>query len=174
LNRLLRFFLDLCLLKAAPQDAPASQGLLGLTLVAYVLVGLAAGVRVLGGAGSALSASLVDALVLLATIWVALQLRGRSARFAQTATALLGSGALLTALALPLQPLAGADTDGGSGGLVQLAGILGIGLMIWIQIVIGHILRHALEVPLIMGVLLAIAYMFLANELLAALFPALG
>jgi hypothetical protein len=172
LNRLLRFFLDLCLLKAAPQDAPASQGLLGLTLVAYVLVGLAAGVRVLGGAGSALSASLLDALVLLATIWVALQLRGRSARFAQTATALLGSGALLTALALPLQPLAGADTDGGSG-LVQLAGILGIGLMIWIQIVIGHILRHALEVPLIMGVLLAIAYMFLANELLAALFPAL-
>ncbi len=172
MNRLLRFFLDLCLLKAAPQDAPASQGLLGLTLVAYVLVGLAAGVRVLGGAGSALSASLVDALVLLATIWVALQLRGRSARFAQTATALLGSGALLTALALPLQPLAGADTDGGSG-LVQLAGILGIGLMIWIQIVIGHILRHALEVPLIMGVLLAIAYMFLANELLAALFPAL-
>ncbi len=172
MNRLLRFFLDLCLLKAAPQDAPASQGLLGLTLVAYVLVGLAAGVRVLGGAGSALSASLLDALVLLATIWVALQLRGRSARFAQTATALLGSGALLTALALPLQPLAGADTDGGSG-LVQLAGILGIGLMIWIQIVIGHILRHALEVPLIMGVLLAIAYMFLANELLAALFPAL-
>jgi len=172
LNRLLRFFLDLCLLKAAPQDAPASQALLGLTLIANLLVGVALAARVLGGVIPAFAASLIDAALMLGLLWVVLRVRGRPARFLQAATAVLGSGALLAALALPLQPLAAAGQQRWMIG--ELAGIFTIGLMVWMQVVTGHILRHALEVSLLVGVLLAIAYMLLSNRLLATLFPSLA
>ncbi len=172
MNRLLRFFLDLCLLKAAPQDAPASQELLGLVLFVNLVVGIALAKRALGGLGPALTASLIDAAVMLGLLWIALRVRGRSARFLQTATAVLGAGALLAALALPLQALAAANE--GDSTVAGLAGIFAVALMIWMQVVIGQILHHALEVSLVVGVLLAIAYMFLSNGLLVSLFPALS
>ncbi len=168
MNTLLKVFVELCLLRAGPQQLPASGFLLGLSLVAYGTFGLLL-VFPDFSLVSALGQVLLDALVLLGLLQLALRRIGHEDRFLQTATAATGSGALLALVALPVTLwLTQARVHTGD---VDTPALLLFFLMIWNVAVLGHILRHALSTSLGVGVLLAIGYMLISLTVLGALFP---
>jgi len=163
--KLLNFFIDLCMLRRAPQDLPASQSLFTLVLALNALAGFLLGVQTWAGPGVAIAATVVDIAVLLGLLRLALQVRGMVARFAQSATALLGAGTLFTLLAMPLQPLL--DTPDG----MEIGAVLYLLLLAWVQLVYGHVLRHALNISLVSGIGLSLLYTFTSAVVIELLFP---
>lgn len=154
LDLLLRSLLDIALLRAGPQDVPYSPALVGLTAAVAAAVSYPAISTFSPGSDPAL-----QLLVLIgfnaAFAYAVLQLRGLGARFVQTATALFGTDALITAVALPLLRLSGAPES-----QAPAAVLVFIGLLFWNLAVVGHIFRHALSVAMGAGVMVALAYTF--------------
>ena len=166
--QLLRLFAAICLLRAAPQDLPASRMLLGGTLGLYSLFSWLLAIPAYGQARAVLIA-LLDTALLIAFILALLYLLSRGARIFQTLTAMAGSSTLLGLLALPLvlwgQP---SQAEEQVSGLLLYAWLL---LLVWNLLVAGHILRHALSTSLGIGVGVALLYALFSMQLVAALFP---
>ncbi len=167
MNALLNYFVDLCLLRATPQDVPDSTALLGTAVLVNVLVGLLLIVTARSGPLTALAESLVDVGMMLAVLRGALALTGHPARFHQSATAILGSSALLGLVSLPLLGWSsGGESDG-----AQLSGLLLLVLVIWNLVVLGHILRHTFNLSLRQGILAGVIYTFASYAVIGTLFP---
>lgn len=167
MQALIQFFFELCLLRKAPQDLPASSALLGLTAGADLLMGMVLAATVGLSPGLGLLQSLVDVVLMLALLYGAMRLLGRLPRFQQTATALLGSGALLGFIAVvPLGMLPQGGEQQASGGAV----LLFLALIAWSVLVAGHILRHTFDLRLGQGVGIAVVYNFFAYSLVGGLF----
>jgi len=167
---LLDYFFDLCLLRAKPQQLPGSPVLFWLMLLAYLCAGMLLIYQERETAIEALLESMVDALLLLGLLYVLLQVRRLTARFLQSATALLGVSALLSLVAVPLLTQ-GASGDSESA-VAMLAATLLLVLIVWNLVVFGHILRHALGVTLGLGIVLAFAVDGVSYTVLSQLFPA--
>lgn len=167
--QLLNLFFEICLFRRGPQDVPASAVLLRLSVLLY----LAAGVILLAVDGSPLWQSAAKALLdfglLAGMTWVVLRWRGHQGRFAQTLTALAGTGALLALVALPVVYWLHAGAAAGQ--VDALAALAWFAILIWSLAVIGHILRHALEVALAAAILLAVAYLAVSVVVVGLLFP---
>ena len=164
---LIRFFAELCLLRRAPQDLPASTTLLGAVLAADLLVGAAVGLAVDLPTATALAEGVVDVVFTLGVLYLALRLLDRLPRFLQPATALLGAGALIGLVAfVPLSLLPSGQPSQQS----ALAGLLFLALIVWSILVTGHILRHSLDLRLSQGVVVAIVYNLLAYHLISGIF----
>jgi len=115
---------------------------------------------------TALLSAMVDTGVLMGLAMLVLWVRELGVRYTQTATALLGTGALLMALALPfliLQMKLGEDHN-------FLPSIIVLALMIWNLNVVGHILRHALDTRFFVGLLLSIVYLYVSISVFRAFF----
>ncbi|HIP53070.1 MAG TPA: hypothetical protein EYH03_03550 [Chromatiales bacterium] len=168
MKALFDYFLNLCLLRKGPQDVPFSRELLLLVWV----VNLTVGWLLIGDATvhpfRALLESLSDSLLMLGVLWLLLQWRGKTPRFVQSATAALGSGALLGIIALPLVRLVASGTTRSA--QTDWAGMLLLAVVVWSVVVFGHILRYALDVKLGEGVALSFIYTVLSYSLLNALF----
>ncbi len=166
--QLVRLFAAICLLRAAPQDLPASRALLGFTLGLYLLFAWLLAIPAYGEA-RALQVALLDTALLVVFIQSLLFLLSRSARILQTLTAMAGSGCLLGLLALPLvvwgQP---SQAEEQVSGLLLYAWLL---LLVWNLLVAGHILRHALSTSLGIGTGVSLLYALFSMQLVAALFP---
>ena len=164
---LLKLFLDICLFRRGPQDLPASSFLLGLTVGGNVLVSwLLAGLD--GELLPALLQSLLAPAWLALFLWLLLMITQRPGRFIQTLTAAMGSDALITTVAIPLVLVSVAIPE-----TRAVAGLLLFALMLWQMAVIGHIVRHALEIPYLTALGLALAYTALSYRIMMALFPPL-
>ena len=166
---LIRFFIQLCLLRARPQDLPASPVLLWLTTAVNIGLGALISVATFGGFGASLGASALDAAVLAAFIALMLRFRNHPERFVQTLTAAMGIGALVSAIGLPLQWLVPDDPQN-AGGAAQVALLLLQLLSLWVLVVLGHVLRHALDTLLPLGIGLAFAYTLISGSFIFALF----
>ncbi|MDP1707762.1 MAG: hypothetical protein Q8L89_01595 [Gammaproteobacteria bacterium] len=151
---LLKTFGNLCLLRANPQDLPAAPVLTVVTLLAYTLVSVGLSLPDLGLGRAALWAVL-DTGVLAILTHSALLLRRFPERFYQTLAALMGSGALLGLLAWPIVAMQNVTAQ--------------IVMLVWNLAVVAHILRHALSVPLALGILASLGY-FMAELLLSLAF----
>jgi hypothetical protein len=154
---------DLLLLRRGPQDAPYSPRLL-ITLVLAVLVFdavLTASVPGNAGIGARLVVAAVVAslFTLLAMSALLLQLGGRQARYVQTAIALVLVELALSIASVPFAAFVGEPPAAGQalapGQALATLGFVAIG--VWGLLVRGHILRHALEIGFVRGVLLALA-----------------
>ncbi|MFP4062562.1 MAG: hypothetical protein ACLFNA_07240 [Halochromatium sp.] len=169
---IINFFIELALLRRAPQELPASRVLFSLLLVvglgAGLLLALTAGV----GLASGLLQNLLDLTLMLGALWVALSLCERRARFLQTATALLGVDSLITLLAL--LPVGLARPENAESGLLALAGLLFLLLVVWSIAAAGHILRHAFEVTLLQGAAIAIGFDVLSFVIVGGLAEGAG
>lgn len=172
---LFNFFVDICLLRRKPQDLPASTTL----FVALVLVNLL--IAIIGISGlippaSAVAAAMLDAVLLMTMLRLVLSIQNRTARFLQSATAIFGSGIVLGLIALPLQ--LALDQSAEASAITQLASIAYLILLIWSQLVVAHVLRHALDISLVLGVGLALTYAIVSGVLIQTLFmgqlPATG
>lgn len=171
MGELIGRFIDICLLRAGPQDLPASSVLRSLTLFAYV----ASGVMILlpsASFGSAVAQALVDTLLLVALLWAVLRWRGLPERFDQALTALAGTGALLGLAALPLV-LTVYQADA-AGVATPFQSLLLLVLFFWTLAVNGHILRHTLATSYAMGLLLGTVYVVLSLGVLGLFFPHAG
>lgn len=168
LGRLLNVFVDICLLRAGPQDLPGSVFLVVLTALLSLLTGTLVIVGTFGSLDTALAAQLLDILLLLGLLRLVLQLTGKSARFLQTAAALFGSGALINLVTMPLQLLGSGVTSQGDAG--ELSGLFYLFLIIWALVIVAHIVRQALEVRMASGILISLAYFLIVNYVVQSLF----
>jgi hypothetical protein len=170
---LFRFFLQLCLLRTRPQDLPSSEVLLGLTAAVNVVIGAVVVTPTLGSPMTALMASLLDTLVLGGAVALLLRFRNHPERFVQTATAALGVSAVIAVLSLPLQWMLPADAESVTG-TAEMASLLFLVLIIWLQVALGHVLRHALDVSLALGIGLAFLYSMISGVVIQSLFMVPG
>ena len=169
MSTLLRLLWDLCRLRIGPQDLPYSVGLARALVLSSLSVDLL--YAALLGAGEALLPRLLlSTLVLLGAPWLLLAWRSRQPRYVQTLSALAGSGLLFKLAMLPLalailgQPVP--STPEQLAPAQVLVGWLTLALLSWRLVVTGHVLRHALDLRLGLGVLLALSVF--ALELLLA------
>jgi len=166
---LFNYFFELCLLRAKPQDLPASGALLGLLLVANVLVGVLAFSGLYGSALRALMAGVVENIFFLTTLGSLLYFKGLFPRFNQTATALLGSSTLLAVILIPLYSMSGTGTNHTA--ITAVADLGALALLIWSLLIMGHVIRHAIEVPFGRGIMFAVVYFLLSSLFVGSLFP---
>lgn len=162
---LFQFFFDLAILRRGPQDLPASSALLALLAVLSVLVGGINSAALFGGLGAALGANLFDLMLSVVTLFVLLQFRGHAARWMQTVSAFLGLGVLAGLIMLVVRPFAELM------GAAQFATLVDLVLAIWLHVALGSVLRHALGVPLLAGVLIVFAYTLMALSIITRIFP---
>ncbi len=154
MTALLTLFFKLCLLRAKPQDLPASGLLLGAALGAYFLTGLMIALTE-QSVGYSLLAALADSAVLALLTHTVLLLRKRPGRLPQTLIALAGTGAVIQLIAWPL-----------------LANpVLLIPLLIWSLTINAHILRHALEIALGLAILISLGFLLMSATVALLISP---
>lgn len=158
MDKLLRVYVDICLLRAGPQQLPASAFLLGLTLAAHALLGLLFALFSLA-LPQALAAALVGSAVLLAVVQGLLLLHRKPQRLYQAASALAGSEVVIGLLALPLNAWFYAMEEDSQR---LLPALLTLGLLVWGVMVARHIFRQALDANPLTALLFALGYTLLA------------
>lgn len=176
MGKLLTAFIEICLLRRAPQDVPASGFLLALSLLLYALVGLALSAQSLNP-GPAMTLTVIDAGLLAGLLWVLLWIKDLLNRYQQSLTALFGAGAVMQVIALPLvlmQPES-VTPETMSPGVAMVSLLLWLWLF-WNLVIIGHVLRHAISTVLPVGMILALFYVFVSFSVTRSLFfsPATG
>lgn len=159
MRALFDLFLDICLLRQSPQQVPASQVLLRLTLLIYGISGLL--VSLLGNdLFKSLLLTLMDIALLTGLTYGVLSLRGYGQRFVQTLTALLGTGALLQLLILPVLIWLYQETS--RDGVPELPSLVWLVWLAWFIAIMAHILHHALSVSRWLGLLYSLSYLFIS------------
>jgi hypothetical protein len=163
-QQFLKVFLDIVLWRSGPQDLPSSRLLFGLTAAAYVIVS-AVQLTLLGESAAAWFVFvLLDPLLLTGSVWLLLKLFAHPERFLQTATAVLGTGAVLgLVLFLPMQAILSVLKVGPKS---PVAGVSALVLVIVFALVTGRILKLATDSNLFTGVALSLTYFMLINLLL--------
>ncbi len=167
MSELIKTYWQLCLLRIGPQDLPNSSTLLYATLAVYLVVDFALTILDLSF-GASILASFLDAGLLLSFTGLLLWGRSLPERMIQAFTALLGSGALLGALAFPL--LSWQFALGIENPYVVMPSLLLLVLLIWNITVVGHIFRHALSGSMGLGVGLSVLYVFISINIMRSLF----
>ena len=164
LLQFLKVFVDIVLWRRGPQDLPASTLLLWIVAAAYVAVSIAQLALLQEPASAWVVFVVLDPILLAGGTWALLRLYRHPERFVQTASAVLGTGALLGLVVyLPLQWLQvrmGVPPDSPSAGMTALA------LVVIFALVTGRILQLATESSLFTGVALSLTYFLLINLLL--------
>ncbi len=164
--------IELCLFRCGPQDLPFRPPLALTCLLATVLLEVFTHLQLGEPSGLVVAAVLASAVFLLVSTRVVLRLAGRDARYWQTLLALTGSGLLFTAVLAPIRIGIGVIEPGMLTGAEPLPPgftplvILGL----WRLVVLGHIWRHALEIRLRLGMLLAVSLAVLEVVVMALLF----
>lgn len=171
--RLLSVLIDLCLLKRGPQDLPHNPALtLAFLIGALALEAYSA--NLLSNSPTLFSSVILSGAFALAATWAILRLRRVESRYWQTLFALIATGVLFSLLALPLLVAIGPlDPDN----MTQLSPVVGLGIVLlaaWRLLVAGHIWRHALDIPLPVGVLVALGTFMVELILQRALLITLG
>jgi hypothetical protein len=161
----LKAFLDIVLWQRGPQDLPASRVLLWLTAAAYVAVSILQLTLLEEPAAAWLVFVVLDPVLLTGGVYLLLKLFGKTDRFLQTATAVLGTGFVLgLVMFLPVQMLltvTGVPADSTAAGLIALA------MVVIFALVTGRILKLATDSNLFTGITLSLTYFLLINLLLS-------
>ena len=145
---------------------PASPALFGLLLLLNLMLGILMMAMVDIGFTMAALQTLFELGFMLGLLYLALRLRRRLRRFSQTGTALLLSGLLINILALPLVSWNHRTASTESGLLLLI-------LIFWSIVVLGHVIRHAFEVDLNLGIAAGVLYTLTTWSLSSMLFPVL-
>jgi hypothetical protein len=148
---------DVCILRRGPQDIPHAPGLLGFLIVLTLAVNLA--LQAVAGLGAFNSAPhAIYVLVAVGLLYSLLRVADKHARFVQTASAWMATHIVFAALSLPIVLHAKdvLDETKTASPLLLALRVLALVLLIWQFVVRGHILRHALDVPMRLGVLLGV------------------
>jgi hypothetical protein len=167
--RLAKAFLSIALRRQSPADLPASLLLLAMAAVATALMEVLGALLPPPPNGQILLRVVLEVGLPLGFTWVLLALTRRRARFLQTATALLGVGALAALILYPLDSLIRVM------GVDKIAalpmGVLWTAVFIGYLLACAHIWRSALDSGLLLGGIIAIGYLALEMTLDHLLLP---
>ncbi len=154
ITRTAQTLLAIARLRAGPQDLPYSPGLLGLLIVLTAAINTPVMARYTPQADPLLQLLLLVAFN-AAFIGLILAVRGHWPRFVQTASALFGTDAIISAVALPVLLAIGSPDQANA-----LAALAFVALLIWNIAVVGHIIRSALAIPFAFGIGIGVLYIF--------------
>jgi hypothetical protein len=170
MQQLLKVFWDIALWRRGPRDVPASRGLLAVAALLYGATSVAFSLLIDGpGFGLALARGTVDLGFTIATFGLCLALGRRRHRLLQTLTAALGTGTLV---ALPMIAVVlCAEALGPAGPVAVAIKLLLLPLQIWGLCVLAHIVRAALEAPLVVGIAVSTTYYLLGYLFIERLLP---
>lgn len=167
MDKLVRLFAQLALLRIGPQDLPFDPALERFVVVGYFLIGIFVSLLVQETPGYALISAGIDTGMMILLTYLALMATNRIQRRCQTLSALAGSGLLITIISIPLVAL----YSFGGGAANEIISLMLLGLALWNVTIIGHILRYTFDIPLIAGIAIAIIYMYLSFFILQQLLP---
>jgi hypothetical protein len=169
MQALLKVFWDIALWRRGPRDLPPSRGLLA---VAALLYGATSAIQsaLTDGPTLALARGVADLGFTGAAFWLCLAIGGRGHRLLQTLTAVFGTGTLLALPMIAVLLLVAALGPGGP--VADAVKLLVLPLLVWGLAVLAHIVREALEAPLVTGVAVATTYLLAGYFFIERLLPA--
>jgi len=169
--RYIKFYTQLCFLKVAPQDAPSSSNAFYISVFSYFLVG-AFIISLEQSMMTGLFLSGVQTALLMFLANLALWIKKTPERYHQTMTALCATGAIIGIIALPLMAFLATNGASGAGGATGPAGtdtdtisfayLVWLVLLLWESYVVAHILKFAMEIPLMAALAGAFIYLYLS------------
>jgi len=160
MNILLNLFTRLWVLRANPQDLPASQVLVyGLAFVYVIVSTLSVVSRI--GIPAAFAASMLDLGLLVATVHVLLAIAKVPERGLQTLSAIFGTSILLVLMSMAMMAMIGTPS---------LRGTMLLLLLAWYLLIFGHVLRQAISMPVLFGALIGLLYLMVSAALTSTLF----
>jgi hypothetical protein len=169
MQALLTVFWDIALWRRGPRDLPPSRALLAVTALLYVATSAIQSLLI-DGATLAVARGLADLAFTAAVFWLCLAIGRRGHRLQQTLIAVFGTGTLVS---LPMIAVfMAADAVGPDGPVAGAIKLLLLPLLIWGLAVLAHIVRRALEAPLVTGVAVATTYYLVGYLLIERLLPA--
>jgi FtsH-binding integral membrane protein len=150
-------FLDICFLKAGPQDLPNSTWLMKFSLVVYFVLATLSQLLEYSLSMS-LAAAIAELILMMLLVAILLRLRGYSERFNQTVTAMAGTGTIISLIALPLVNLASGISPDQMTLSDNVIMVLIMSVLLWSLMVTAHIFRNALEIKAGLAVALTVIY----------------
>lgn len=152
---LARAYWDICIFRLGPQHLPRSGALLVITALANLCLSMLIN-RLQLDLPTALLVAALEFVVVAGLTGLLLLAFRHSARLTQTLTALMGTGAVIGTIVLVLLSVS-----------PQLPQLLRVTVFLWNLLVMAHILRHALEVHLVAGFVIAVGYAMVLIQLIA-------
>jgi hypothetical protein len=156
-------FLDIALRRQTPAYLPASRLLLVLAACAVALMEVMGALLPPPPNGQIPLRIVLEVGMPLIFTWVLLALARRRARFLQTATALLGVGALAALILYPLDSLIRVMGEDKWASLP--IGVLWLAVFIGYLLACAHIWRSAFDSRFLLGVAIALGYLVLSNSI---------
>lgn len=157
MNRWIKYFFDICLLRAGPQDAPSSKSAMQLTVFFYWATGTAL-ISLNQSPMAAVLIALIQTILGVFFINLALWIRKFPERYAQTLTAFAGSGIIISLVAFPV--LAWLSQVGDA--YQWLYSVFWLSLVIWETVIVATIFKNALEIPMVASTGVALILMFMS------------
>lgn len=161
-RQLIQTVIDIALWRRGPQDLPASYPLTACVGLAYALMSFAHILLFDWGAASALRLVAIDTGMLCVWVWLLLYFFSRPERFLQTIAAVWGVCALLT-----LFDIVFAATQILLSGKPQAPALLILLRFIAVVLIVGRILRSAIDAGALTGVALTVAIVFSIDRVVA-------
>lgn len=169
MGQLLSLLWDICRLRRGPQDLPHSPQLL-LIVCAFILGLQLVAAQLLGMDRDTIAPGVLSLVFKFGVLYALLSLRGLSARFVQAALALICCALFFSVISLPITLMFGTPPQSPDQMTSQqlMLGMLALTIVIWKIVVDGHILRHSLNVPFIVGFVIAVLWLIAEAALAAA------
>lgn len=168
---LIQPFINLLLFRAGPQDMPASNTMLKITILACFVTDI---IGAIGLLGLTLSAVLSAGQIMLysAFIFLLLKINNKTERWQQTLIALFGALALINLASYPFIQNLNLISEGK---LVLTPGLLIVAaLQLWFFVVMARILRDAIDVTMGRAILLTFLIINIVPLVLSSVVGALG
>ncbi|HXV39413.1 MAG TPA: hypothetical protein VD701_00445 [Steroidobacteraceae bacterium] len=165
--QVLRSLIDIALLRRDPGALPASVVLLVTAVVAYAGTS-ALQSWMLHGGDRLFARTALDLALALALFWVLLAVTRRSHRYRQTVIAVLGTSVIMTPFVVGLLLLQQPALT--SYAVKWLAWAGSVAVIVWYTLVVGHILRSALEIGFVTSIAIALTWLIAGDALLRRVF----
>ena len=152
MTALLNLFMRMWLLRANPQDLPASKTLTYSLATVYLFSSLVSVLSEVNMA-RALAASVLDLILLIAVVHTLLIMAKVPERGYQTFSAVFATSIVLVVASTAFMH---------SLGSTELRATMLLLLLAWYLLIVGHILRQAISVPVLLGALIALVYLMVS------------
>lgn len=164
----LKTIIEICLLRATPDDLPSTFAIRNIAFGVYFLMCMVIGAENYEGA-NVISYAATQVVFLVLVVFAVLSVQKQGIRFTQTVSALAFTDALVGFLAWPVLRWGMLAQE--SGQSVQIPSILSLVLIAWSFVISVHIFRHALSIRLSASVLVNVAVMVFSYFVNTSLFP---
>jgi len=165
---LVKSLADIALLRGDPSGLPSSWASVAVFVLAYAVADVV--VASTGSIQPVLARTAVDLALTLPFFWLLLAITRRTHRFPQTVNAALGVYVLLAPVIILLLLFRNAARTSSTLDLLVTASFTVF--MIWYLLIVGHILRSALDTGLVTGFAIAVTWLVVTVAISRSLFGA--